>query len=363
MSASVRGAWGFLVGKRRVCVAVVSIGLLALVGCKPKPPPPVVSDAFTVIFIGDAEPRMRGNTDAEVSGAVRNLVSLKSGRVRYFNANGGKQYRIDPKLVILGGDISADRTTSIRADLPLYEPLFAAGVPFIAGFGNHDWESIWGADSHSEAGRRANEATTAFTRETYRRSAAMRGGISYQEVGPVASHGPTTFYATFRGVDIANFNTFLYEPSYDYPATSPNGCTASTSGPCPIYRSAEPQIAAMDAIARRTPKRTMLVVQHYPLSTNHLFWSDYGATRRTYEQRRERLLQFMATHDNVALFAGHNHVSKKTIHGVNGRIVGEYIAPYFGGEGGHDPSRAGGALAILVSPTKGILEVKELPPG
>ncbi|MEO6989509.1 MAG: metallophosphoesterase [Aquihabitans sp.] len=342
---------------------MLSIGLLTLVACQPKPPEPVVADAFTVIFIGDTEPRMRGNTDAEVAGAVRNLVSLKSNRVRYFNANGGKQYRIDPKLVILGGDISADRTTSIAADLPLYEPLYRAGVPFIAGFGNHDWDSIWNADPHSEAGQLSNEDTTAFTRETYRRSAAMAGGITYQEVAPSASHGPTTFFATFRGVDIANFNTFLYEPSYDYPQDSPLGCTASTSGPCPLFRSAEPQIAAMDTIARRSPKRTMLVVQHYPLSTNRLFWSDYGATGRTYEQRRQRLLQFMATHDKVALFAAHNHTSKKTIHEVNGRIVGEYIAPYFGGDGGHDPSRAGGSLAILVSPTKGILEVKELPPG
>lgn len=349
--------------KRRFLIAAVSIGLLALVACEPTPPEPVVADAFTVIFIGDAEPRMRGNTDAEVARAVRNLVSLKSSRVRYFNANGGKQYRIDPKLVILGGDISADRTTSIAADMPLYEPLYAAGVPFIAGFGNHDWETPFNADTHSEAGRVANEATTAFTRETYRRSAVMRGGITYHEISPATSHGPTTFYATFRGVDIANFNTFLYEPSYDYPPDSPNGCTASTSGPCPIYRSAAPQIAFMDAIARRNPKRTMLVVQHYPLSTHDLFWFDHGATSLSVAQRRQRLLQFMATHDKVALFAAHNHVSKKTVHAVNGRVVGEYIAPYFGGDGGFDPARAGGALAILVSPTKGILEVKELPPG
>ena len=354
---------GGLMAKQRFWAAWVSIGLLALVACQPKPPVPVVADAFTVIFIGDPEPRMRGNTDAEVARAVRNLVSLKSSRVRYFDAAGGKQYRIDPKLVILGGDISADRTTSIAADLPLYEPLYAAGVPFIAGFGNHDWESIWGADPHSEAGRLSNEATTAFTRETYRRSAAMPGGLTYRELGPAASHGPTTFFATFRGVDIANFNTFLYEPSYDYPADSPNGCTAATSGPCPIFRSAEPQIAAMDVIARRSPNRPMLVVQHYPLSTSDLYWSDFGATRFSFEQRRQRLLQFMATHDKVALFAAHNHTSKKTIHGVNGRIVGEYIAPYFGGAGGYDPAKAGGAFAILVSPTKGVLEVKELPPG
>ena len=349
--------------QRGFLAAVVSIGLLALIGCQPKPPEPVVPDAFTVIFIGDAEPRMRGNTNAEVSRAVRNLVSLKSSRVRYFDANGGKQYRIDPKLVILGGDISADRNTSIATDMGLYGPLYAAGVPFIAGFGNHDWETNWSADRHSEAGRRANEATTAFTRETYRRSAALPGGLTYQEIAPAAANGPTTFFATFRGVDIANFNTFLYEPSYDYPAASPLGCSASTAGPCPLYRSAEPQIAAMDTIARRSPKRTMLVVQHYPLTTNTLFWNDYGATGRSVDQQRQRLLQFMTTHDKVALFAAHNHTSQKVRHAFNGRLVGEYIAPYFGGNGGHDPSRAGGALAILVSPTKGILEVKELPPG
>lgn len=352
-----------MVTKRRVWVLVACVGLLSLVACKPKPPEPTVSDAFTVIFIGDAEPRMRGNTDSEVAWAVRNLVKLKSSRLRYFDRGNGKQYRIDPKLVILGGDISADRTTSIAADLPLYEPLYAAGIPFIAGFGNHDWETMWNGDHHSPAGQVSNDATTAFTRETYRRSAAMPGGIAYQEVAPVASHGPTTFFATFRGVDIVNFNTFLYEPSYDYPPDSPNGCTAATDGPCPIFRSAEPQIAAMEALARRSTSRPMLVVQHYPLSTHSWFWSDYGSTPTTYTQRQDRVLRLMGTRSKVAYLGAHTHVSKKTFHEVNGRLVGEFIAPYFGGEGGRLQAKAGGALAILVSPTKGILEVKELPPG
>lgn len=347
--------------RRQLLVCVVAVGFLAMTACEPAPPEPVVSDAFTVIFIGDTEPRMRGNTDAEVAGAVQNLVKLKTSRVRYFDAGGGTQYRINPKLVILGGDISADRTTSIAADMALYEPLYDARIAFIAGFGNHDWESPWNADAYSPAGQAANDATTAFTRETYRRSTSK--GLTYQEIGPTASHGPTTFHATFRGVDIVNFNTYLYEPSYDYPASSPQGCPSGTASSCPIFVSAEPQISAMETVVTQNPQRPMLVVQHYPVNSYEPFWRDYGASGTNVGQRRGRLLQLAASRPRVGLLSAHQHGFERDIHGVNGRYIGETVAPYFGGANGNDPSKAGGAVAILISPTKGILEVKQLPPG
>ena len=102
--------------------------------------PVAADDAFTVIFIGDPEARMRGNTAAELGEYVERLLALGDTRHEWFRIGDGRTHEIDPALVIIGGDISRDRQTSIELDLPIWEPFFAVGIPVLAGFGNHDWE-------------------------------------------------------------------------------------------------------------------------------------------------------------------------------------------------------------------------------
>ena len=138
--------------------AMFSVAMLAA-ACTPTPggggggttstAPPTTSppsdEPFTVVFVGDSEARMRGNTDAEVAAYVQNLAAYGTSEQAYFDHEGGT-HRIDPELVILGGDISADRGTSVGADLPLWQPLYDAGIAFIAGFGNHDWDPEFFSD-------------------------------------------------------------------------------------------------------------------------------------------------------------------------------------------------------------------------
>ena len=108
---------------------------------------PGTDDSFTMVFVGDPEPRMRGNTDAEVKGYVANLVSYTTTRTAYFDYEGGT-HRISPELVVLGGDISADRDTSVAKDMPIWQQLYDNNIAFVAGFGNHDWEPrVWGDGS------------------------------------------------------------------------------------------------------------------------------------------------------------------------------------------------------------------------
>lgn len=352
----------------------LAIAGIVAVACTPDPgggggtttTAPVPDGPFTVLFIGDSEPRMRGNTDAEVAGYVSELVSLRGPTVRTFDYDGGR-YRIDPKLVILGGDISADRTTSIAADLPIWQQLYDNGIGFIAGFGNHDWEPrVWsdGSLGYSVAGHQSNESTTAFTRETYRRSALLTPHFTYQEIAPTATYGPVTFRASFRGVDIVNFNTFLYQPSYAYPEGWPLSCNPLGGGAgCQIYVSAEGQIERMDAALSSDQQRPTLFVQHYPLSTGDGWWSDEGASGTTVAEKKARLLDMAARYPRSVLLAGHNHSAAHNTYPVAGRVVDEYVAPYFGGANGDDPSVGGGFVALLVSPTQGILEVKTFPTG
>jgi hypothetical protein len=316
---------------------------------------PPADDAFTVIFIGDPEARMRGNTPEELAGYVQRLLDLGETRHEWFQIGDGRTHEIDPELVIIGGDISQDRRTTIELDMPIWAPFFDAGIPVLAGFGNHDWEpESWGdGPSYSFAGHRSNESTTAFTRETYRRSAEISPNLAYREIGPSAEHGPVTFHATYQGVDIVNFNTFLYQPSYEYPAGWPLTCNPLGGGAgCQTFVSAEPQIEAMELLLADDPSTPTIFVQHYPLSTSDGWWNDYDATDTTLAERKQRLLNMIARRTQAVFLAGHNHRSSQRTWPVGDQVVDEYVAPYFGD--------GGGVIAVLVSPTRGILEVRTL---
>lgn len=312
-------------------------------------------DAFTVIFIGDPEARMRGNTHEEISGYVQRLLDLGDTRHEWFRLGDGRTHEIDPEIVIVGGDISQDRHTSIELDMPLWAPFFEAGIPVLAGFGNHDWEPESWSDSpsYSLAGHRSNESTTAFTRETYRRSAEISPNLAYREIGPTAEHGPVTFHATYKGVDIVNFNTFLYQPSYEYPAGWPITCNPLGGGAgCQTFVSAVPQIEAMESLLAGDASTPTIFVQHYPLSTSDGWWDDYETTDTTLAERKQRLLNMIARRAQAVFLAGHNHRSSQRTWPVGDQVVDEYVAPYFGD--------GGGVIAVLVSPTRGILEVRTL---
>lgn len=356
---------------RGLMLALPPVGIIVACATQDRPPlrevvldariPPAPSpggtddDAFTVIFIGDPESRMRGNTPEKISGHIDRILKLGQDPKQGFDLEDGRRIAIDPEIVIVGGDISRDRHTSIELDLPLWEPLLEAGIPVLAGFGNHDWEpESWGdSPSYSLAGHRSNESTTAFTRETYRRSTEASPHLTYQEVGPTADHGPVTFHATYKGVDIVNFNTFLYQPSYTYPPGWPVTCNPFGGGAgCQEFVSAVPQIEAMEALLAGAADRPAIFVQHYPLSTSDGWWDDYDTTGTTTEQRKRRLLEMIAARPRAVFLAGHNHRSSRRTWSVDEGTVREYVAPYFGD--------AGGVIAVLVSPTRGFLQVRNL---
>jgi hypothetical protein len=243
--------------------------------------------------------------------------------------------------------------------------LYDNGIPMIAGFGNHDWEPLFfsdGSAGYSVAGHESNQSTQSFTRETYRRSAQLSAEFDYTEIHPTSTFGPVNFHATFRGVEIINFNSFLYQPSYRYPDGWPLTCNLLAGGAgCQIFSSAETQIERMQARFRPDHTRTALFTQHYPLTTSNNWWSDYDASGTTISERKQRLLGLMSEFDHSVLLAGHNHSPLVVDHSYQGRFLREYIAPHFGGNNGVDPTQGGGFLALLVSPTDGVLEVVTVP--
>lgn len=326
---------------------------------------PTGDDAFTVVFVGDSEPRMRGNTDDELRSYIANLASYRTTKEAYFAYDGGR-YRISPELVILGGDISADRDTSVAKDMPLWQQLYDRGIAFVAGFGNHDWDpAVWsdGSLGYSVAGHESNNNTVGFTRATYQRSAQLTPAFTYQEFMPTSAHGPVTFAARYKGVAIANFNTFLYHPSYRYPDGWPLTCNLLGGGAgCQTFVSAEAQIQRLEAALPADPTVPTLFVQHYPVSSQS-WWDDAGASGTTFAQKRDRLFDLMARSDRSLLLTAHDHVSSQRTHDHDGETLREVTAPYFGGANGDDRTQGGGFVAVLVSGSRGILEVKVVPGG
>jgi hypothetical protein len=115
---------------------------------------------------------------------------------------------------------------------------------------------------------------------------------------------------------------------------------------------AEPQIEAMESLLVEGASRPAIFVQHYPLSTSDGWWDDYDTTDTTLALRKQRLLDMIARRDEAVFLAGHNHRSSQRRWPVGDRVVAEHVAPYFGNRGG--------VLAVLASPSRGILEVRTL---
>lgn len=324
-------------------------------------------ELFTIFFVSDAEPRMRGNTDDEVRQYINNLVAYKTSRREFFDYDGGK-YALDPKMVILGGDISNDRSTSIANDAALWRTLEENGIAFIAGFGNHDWT---GQAQYTFNGDQWNREALAFCRDTYRNATRVAAPwFGYSEYNPTDDRGPVTSIATYRGVHIVNLNSFLYQPSYSYDFESEEGkkCAeeniAQGWNGCQKFASANSNILLLELALERKAGEPVIFVQHYPTTTSDSWWDDYGASGTTVAQKKERLYNMISKHvPKTALFTGHMH--RYDVHQVGNpgstATYTEYVAPYFGGDGGEDLNQGGGFLALLVSPRDGIVEVKHVP--
>lgn len=321
-----------------------------------------VDTPIVIFFIGDSEPRMRNNTNEEIQHYIQQIIEHKNNPSLFFDYN-NNQYPISPDIVLLGGDISADRSTSNVNDMPLWQALYDNGILFLAGFGNHDWDPDTWSDStsgYSLAGHQSNENTKAFCRTTYSKSKGIEPNFSYTEMQPTSTFGPVTFYANYKGIKIVNFNTFLFHPSYYYPFGWPLTCNLLTGGAgCQTYVSAENQIRAMENKVLSDTNSTCIFFQHYPVASTS-WWDDYGASNTTYTQKRDRLFNMITVGSKSILLTAHNHYSGNSTYTYNNKLFKEYRAPYFGGNNGVDYSQGGGFIALLVSKRDGILEIKTI---
>ena len=285
----------------------------------------------------------------------------------YFFDGDYSDVKIDPKLVIHGGDIThwwnCEATTARFSLLKkifflsgacrtpqdefndIWGQLYNAGIPMISAYGNHDWRPKIGTGNYWRGTPQQprdlqvdqiNQWSSDFTRESYERSLNLGASIGieeYQELLPTGTYGQSMFRATFRGLQLASFNAAYNFQSYDI----------TNSGT--IYSSDEQleQFAAL--LDRRKPT---MFFSHFPLSSTRL-----ENPTPTLEQVKALIREFPSgTHH----FAGHYHVYSVQKYDEALPNFNDYIAPYPHTWNSREP----GFLAVLASSKQGIIQVKPM---
>ena len=161
-----------------------------------------IEDPFTIIFISDdLETKYRGHGIGRSQFVVNYVRDLKYSDLHFDGDY--SQYKINPRLVIHGGDLSHMWACGnfewffiggCRNDedefKDVWDRLYEADIPMISAFGNHDWNARtgtgnpWGDGPEGDLPRDdeadyINQWSQRFTRPSYEKSAKLtRAGYS-----------------------------------------------------------------------------------------------------------------------------------------------------------------------------------------
>ena len=313
---------------------------------------------FTIIFVSDLETKFRGH-NIDRSRYVVNYISNLQQEQLFFDGDYHQQ-PIDPQLVINGGDIShfwscfelqfvhvGRCRTPADEFRDVWDRLYdEAKIPMISSFGNHDWYpsngtgNPWSLRSRqrTKVADTINQQSSEFVRESYDRSAQLvRSDFEFEEVKPTGNYGQSMYRSTFPGLQIASFNAAFNWESYDDQG---------------VY-SAEDQFERFSNTLDRGKKT--LFFSHWPLSKRRL---------RDQKPHLEEVTSLIGEFvEGSHHFSGHYHyevVEEYQYQNADSDTAGtfrDYVAAYPHNWAGREP----GFLAILVSKSEGILQVKSMP--
>jgi len=290
-----------------------------------------VDDAMSFIFLSDLEYAYRGHFGDKCKNLINWVKDI--GSKGYTFDGEFASYSVDADLVIHGGDLSDLRwgvwgakgtcgnCKGDDASDHLYsnhwQQLYDAGIPMISALGNHDYDP--------------NDPKTAepnkFVSQSYAKSKDLMGNdFEYKEFKNTHDeNGPSLFVSDFEGVQIVNLNYLGNSLEY--------------------Y---DQYYALSDAL---DDTKTTMFFGHFPIT---------GRAPLT-STSLSRLITLIDRFDGKAkYFCGHNHVrSGPRKFGNSEAYVAAYAHPNWeiGGTGVYHDA---GLYAILVSPTKGILQVKNI---
>lgn len=310
------------------------------------------TDAFTIIFLSDLECRFRNHSPARCRYVLEFIRDLAQHDL-YFDGDYADT-KIDPKLIIHGGDnnhllgcqnLPFWMCRSVQEEWDdVWKAPFETDlpVPLITNYGNHDWyQATWGTGDTDMYGHPGglrlpktdivNSRAQDLVTKTFEEAAAF--GVELREFTPTGDIGPSMYRATFRGIQIANFNVAVNWESYDGHG---------------VYSSDAPFGALSGSLDR---SMTTLFVQHYPLSLGYL---PSGTERK--------IVDLIQEFPHATLLTGHEHrplTQSYTTSEPDRYSFNEWVAPYPHYDF-YSQNWTPGFYALLVSPTEGILQVKQL---
>ncbi|CAB9525006.1 expressed unknown protein [Seminavis robusta] len=310
---------------------------------------------FTIIFVSDLENRYRGHDIRRSQYVVNYIKNLKDSNL-VFNQPYSDIF-IKPKLVIHGGDISHQWScngfkwfilggcrNAQDEYKDVWDRLYKAGIPMISAYGNHDWNARdgtgnpWGSETDQPRDENTdfiNRWSNEFTTLSYEKSAKLtNGNLEYEEFYPTGDIGQSMFRATYGGIQIVNFNSAFNWQSYD---RTDNGM---------VY-DADDQFERLSRSLDRNMKT--IFFEHYPLNKG-------GSIGSQSPSRNTALSLIREFGEGVAHFSGHFHVNRVYPYTAAEPNFNDYVAPYPHIWNGNEP----GFLAILMSRTQGVLQVKTL---
>jgi hypothetical protein len=296
------------------------------------------SDAFTVVFLSDLENLFRNHSPERCRYVLEYIRDLAQEN-QFYDAPYADQV-IDPQLVIHGGDISkrlgcsSDESVNCRTVDEEWNTVWSTTfetenrIPLLTGTGNHDWQTAagtgdistttWGSNDveRNNVTDYINSKVQEVVARSYQESAQL--GVEYQEFKPQGI-GPSFYRASFRGVQIVNFNVAPYWESYDE-----NG----------VYDTNAMFDSLADSLDRA---KTTVFFEHYPIHEHPWYI-------------RLKTFNLIRQFPKTVHLSGHIHKPKV----FNYYSFQDYVAPYPHTWEGYRPA----FYSLLVSPSQGILQVK-----
>ena len=301
---------------------------------------------FTIIFISDLENKYRGHSVGRSEYVVSYIKDLAAQNIYFNPPYAGK--KVDPKLVIHGGDIShmwsCENTFGCRSVddefNDIWGQLYDSGIPMISAFGNHDWaqvtgvnQELWGENGGAKTDndiKDINQMSSTFVHKSYEKaSAASNGEFTYTEFPPTGEIGQSMYKANFRGLQIGHLGCASSWESYD---------SSNMFSP-------RIQLRELGDSLDRNAKT--------------LFFSHYPVHKLKDTADENTLKELIWEFPGAQHFSGHDHTAQEITYtnpSAASQKFTDYIAPYPHSNGGAKP----GVYAILASATGGVLDVKPI---
>ncbi len=310
---------------------------------------------YTLVIIGDTEWRVESRpyrTIEESTARANKIVDIKNKRPPFTNH---PSIPINPEILMLVGDVSADRDNDYDDFMTVFNNCYNAGIKCLNFYGNHDWDPIdWGDGTYGFNLFNDNSSSVERIQE-----AAIKSGVSISSIEDRNADlsdwkTPYPFTFVYRGVRYYCGNYHWFIPYYQNGANIGDWWLSD-----PEFRAADGIISRLEEIVNANTQQPSIWMQHVPVASS---WMDRYLTDKdgnaistaynTADKRRDKLKELIVKTTNPVHFSGHIHQYYTYTHSSDGKSFKDYVVDDWP-EGDNGPG-----YMVLVSEKEGVLDVQ-----